>query len=68
VEELAGFDVSDVDRYFQMIGFTRNILVEEHLLDEVLRTHPNLSQETHMILAFYLHEHLLSSILTLDES
>jgi hypothetical protein len=67
MEELAGFDVSDIDRYFDVIRLPRDVLVEEYLFNEVLGTHANLFQDTHVILALYLHEYLLPPVLVLDK-
>ena len=41
--------------------------MEEYLLDEVFRTHADLSQDAHVVLPFHLHEHLLPPVLFLDK-
>lgn len=67
MEELAGFDVSDIDRYFDVIRLPRDVLMEEYLFNEVLGAHANLLQDAHVILALHFHEYLLPPVLVLDK-
>lgn len=68
VEKFVGFDVGDLDWDVEMIGLTRNVLLEEYLLYKIFDIHADFLQNTHVVLAFNFHEYFLSSVLGLDES
>jgi hypothetical protein len=67
MKEGAVFNVNYTDRYTQVIGLPRNILVKIYLLDKMLqRVHLYGSQHAAELLACHSHIHALQSVVRTD--
>ena len=55
VEKFVLFEMGKVDGYCYIIGFTRNILMQEYFLNKIFTTYANLFQCAHVFLPLHPH-------------